>query len=54
MDKAPNKFMSVVYELYTVTDGESTLQEQTSTEHPIEFITGFGIALDAFEQQVTP
>ena len=52
MDKAPNKFMSVVYELYTVTDGESTLQEQTSTEHPFEFITGFGIALDAFEQQV--
>lgn len=52
MDKAPNKFMSVVYQLYTVTDGEDTLQEQTSTDRPFEFITGFGIALDAFEQQV--
>ena len=52
MDKAPNKFMSVVYQLYTVADGEKTLQEQTSTERPFEFITGFGIALDAFEQQV--
>lgn len=52
MDKAPNKFMSLVYQLYTVADGKKTLQEQTSTEHPFEFITGFGIALDAFEQQV--
>jgi FKBP-type peptidyl-prolyl cis-trans isomerase SlyD len=52
MDKAPNKFMSVIYQLYTVADGESTLQEQTSTERPFEFITGFGIALDAFEQEV--
>ena len=44
--------MSVVYQLYTVADGEKTLQEETSTERPFEFITGFGIALDAFEQQV--
>jgi FKBP-type peptidyl-prolyl cis-trans isomerase SlyD len=54
MDKAPNKFMSVVYQLYTVADGEKTLEEQTSTERPFEFITGFSIALDAFEQQVMP
>lgn len=52
MDKAPNKFMSVVYQLYTIADGEKTLEEQTSTEQPFEFITGFSIALDAFEQQV--
>lgn len=52
MDKAPNKFISVVYKLYVVTDGEKTLQEQTSPERPFEFITGYGIALDAFEQQV--
>ena len=52
MDKAPNKLISVVYQLYTVTDGEKTLQEQTSTDRPFEFITGFGIALDAFEQQL--
>ena len=52
MDKAPNKFISVVYQLYVLTDGEKTLQEQTSPERPFEFITGYGIALDAFEQQV--
>jgi len=52
MDKAPNKFMSVVYQLYTIADGEKTLEEQTSPERPFEFITGFSIALDAFEQQV--
>ena len=52
MDKAQNEFMSVVYQLYTVTDGENKLEEQTGTERPFEFITGFGVALDAFEQQV--
>ena len=52
MNKAQNKFMSVVYQLYTVTDGENKLEEQTGTERPFEFITGFGVALDAFEQQV--
>lgn len=52
MEQAKNKFISAVYQLYTVTDGEKTLEEQTSTEHPFEFITGFGIALDAFEQQL--
>lgn len=52
MEQAKNKFMSVVYQLYTVTDGKSTLEEQTSTDRPFEFITGFGIALDAFEKQL--
>ena len=52
MEEAKNKFMSVVYQLYTVNDGEKTLEEQTSTDRPFEFISGFGIALDAFEQQV--
>ena len=44
--------MSVVYQLYTVTDGENILEEQTGDDRPFEFITGFGVALDAFEQQV--
>jgi len=52
MDKTPNKFMSVVYQLYTIANGEKNLEEQTDTERPFEFITGFGIALDAFEQEV--
>lgn len=52
MEQKNNKFMSVVYQLYTVTDGKKNLEEQTGEEKPFEFITGFGIALDAFEQQV--
>ena len=52
MEKIPNKYMSVEYQLYTIVDGNKTLQEETGSEHPFEFITGFGIALDAFEQEV--
>jgi FKBP-type peptidyl-prolyl cis-trans isomerase SlyD len=52
MDKIPNKFMSVEYQLYTIVDGKKNLQEETGSERPFEFITGFGIALDAFEQEV--
>ena len=52
MEEKKNRFLSVEYELYSVKDGEKTLEEQTGTEHPFEFITGFGIALDAFEQQL--
>lgn len=50
MDKPQNRFLSVHYQLYTVTEGEEKkLEEQTSREHPFEFISGFGIALDSFE-----
>ena len=42
----------MVYELYSVKDGEKTLEEQTGDERPFELITGFGIALDAFEEQL--
>ena len=52
MEKIPNKFMSVEYQLYTIVDGNKDLQEETGSERPFEFITGFGIALDAFEQEV--
>ena len=52
MDKPQNRFLSVVYELYTVNEGEKTLEEQTGTERPFEFITGYGIALDAFEKNL--
>lgn len=52
MDKPQNRFLSVVYQLYTVNDGEKTLEEQTGSEHPFEFITGYGIALDSFEQHI--
>ena len=53
MEEKKNRFLSVVYQLYSVKDGEKVLEEQTSADHPFEFITGFGIALDALEQQLT-
>ena len=52
MDKPQNRFLSVTYELYTVSNGEKSLEEQTGTERPFEFITGYGIALDAFEKNL--
>lgn len=52
MEETKNRFMSVVYQLYSVNDGKSELEEQTGDDHPFEFITGFSIALDAFEAKV--
>ena len=54
MDKPKNKFLSVVYQLYSVAEnGEKHLEEQTSDLRPFEFITGFGISLDRFEEEVS-
>ena len=51
MDKPQNKFLSVVYQLYSVAEnGEKHLEEQTGDDRPFEFITGFGISLDRFEK----
>ncbi len=52
MEKTENKYIAVDYCLYSVADGKKELVEQTSAERPFVFITGFGIALDAFEKAV--
>lgn len=52
MDQKQNRFIALHYQLYTVENGEKKLQEQTSKEHPFQFLTGFGLALDPLEQQV--
>ena len=44
-----NRYISATYQLYSVADGNKELVEQTSQASPFQFITGFGIALDAFE-----
>ena len=51
MDKK-NRYISATYQLYSVTDGNKELVEQTSQASPFQFITGFGIALDAFENHI--
>ncbi len=52
MDKTPNKYIAVSYKLYTVEDGEKKLEEMTQEDHPFEFISGFGVSLDAFEKNI--
>ncbi len=52
MDNKTNRLISLAYQLYDITDGEHTLVEQTTDGRPFTFISGMGIALDAFEQQM--
>lgn len=52
MDNPKNKYIAVSYKLYTVENGKSELVEQTSTDKPFQFISGFGITLKQFESQI--
>ncbi|MCH5301821.1 MAG: FKBP-type peptidyl-prolyl cis-trans isomerase [Prevotella sp.] len=53
MDNNQNRFLSVHYQLYTIDDnGEKSLEEQTSREHPFQFVSGFGVSLDALERHM--
>lgn len=52
MEQKANKMIALNYQLYTIENGERQLQEQTTKEHPFQFISGFGISLDALEQRV--
>lgn len=54
MEKKTNNYIAVSYTLYGSADGKEDLVEKTEEGRPFEFISGFGAALDAFEQQVTP
>jgi len=55
MDKQPNKYISVSYQLFSVdADGTRHLEEQTQQGNPFNFISGFGFSLDGFEQQLVP
>ena len=54
MDNKESKYISVSYQLFTIDgNGEKHLEEQTEQGRPFRFITGFGFAHDAFEQQLT-
>lgn len=54
MDNKTNKFVAVSYRLYTNDDNGRHLVEETREGKPFTFISGFGIALDAFEAQLVP
>ena len=48
-----NKYITVGYELYTDNEkGIHELVEKAPVEHPFQFITNMGVALDAFEAKV--
>lgn len=47
-----NQYLEIAYQLYVDGDNGLELMEETGKDRPFQFITGFGIALDAFEKQV--
>lgn len=54
MENKTNKLIAAHYQLFTIgADGERTLVEETSQQQPFVFITGFGAALDALEENLS-
>ena len=47
-----NKFIALNYRLYVNGEEGKELIEETKADQPFQFITGFGITLDAFEKNV--
>ena len=47
-----NKYITVAYKLYAIEDGERDFTEEATTEHPFQFISGLGLPLEAFENQL--
>ena len=47
-----NKFIALNYRLYVNGEEGKELMEKTKADQPFQFITGFGITLDAFEKNV--
>ena len=53
MEKIENKYVTVSYELFTKDEeGKIELVEKAPVEHPFQFITGMGVTLEAFENNV--
>ena len=48
-----NKYIAVAYQLYTIDNGVSELVEESTNDEPFQFISGFGMTLDAFENEIT-
>ena len=50
MEEKKNKYVAVAYKLYTTDENGSHLVEETKEGLPFSFISGFGFALDKFEE----
>lgn len=53
MNDKKNKYVAVSYKLYIDGENGKELIEEATAERPFSFITGFGFALDKFEEQMT-
>lgn len=47
-----NKYITVAYKLYAITDGKKELLEEAPAEHPFQFISGVGYTLEKFEKEI--
>lgn len=54
MDKQDNKYISVAYKLFDITNTTPKLVEETSADKPFVFLSGFGTTLEDFEAQIAP
>ena len=52
MESNINKYIAVAYKLYTVDNGETELVEEATDNEPFLFISGFGLTLDKFEENI--
>ena len=52
MENNNNRLIAVSYRLYLDGDNGRELMEEAKADQPFQFITGFGIALDAFENKL--
>lgn len=53
IDNLRNRYVAVSYKLFTVdTDGSEELVERAPKEEPFSFVSGMGVALDAFEKKI--
>ncbi len=53
MEQTPHKYVTVAYELFTDNEkGIHELVEKAPAEHPFQFISGMGFALDSFEDKI--
>lgn len=53
MENQKNKYVAVAYKLYTNDENGKHLIEETKDGQPFNFISGFGFALDKFEELIT-
>ena len=52
MDNKTNKYIAASYKLYVDGDNGKELIEEAPADRPFSFITGFGFALDKFEEKM--